>query len=273
MDETLQFIIILGGIVVGAGLLYRFIERTEPNHVDQLEGLLIAILTVALMISVSIVIDLDWKSHIRTLRNLIIFAWAVHLLNWAVFRGNLSCSLGIHPRRASGLIGIIVSPFLHGWDANGDDNKDHLFGNTWAFIVLGWLILIQIGVENFIIVTIIIALVDGISIWLFAKSFTCHFGASGVTYGYRGFLLTFGVLAGSLVAYLFALLVAVGYGRQIRSLLPGKAEEGVSWEGHLFGFLGGVLAAVIFVEQPEFMQTLFNEQIPQWIWPDSMYIQ
>jgi membrane associated rhomboid family serine protease len=47
----------------------------------------------------------------------------------------------------------------------------------------------------------------------------------------------------------------------------------VSWEGHLFGFLGGVLAAVIFVEQPEFMQTLFNEQIPQWIWPDSMYIQ
>lgn len=272
MDETLQFIMILGGIIVGAGLLYRFIEQTEPNHVVQLEELLIAVLTVALMISVSIVIELDWKSHIRILRNLIIFAWAVHLLNWAVFRGKLSSYFGIRPRTTRGLIGIITSPFLHGWNANRDNDKDHIFGNTWAFIVLGWLILIQIGIENFIIVSLIIMVIGGISTWLFGRSIP-HAGASGVVFGYLGFLLAFGLFAGNLMAYLFALLVAVGYGPQIKSLMPGQTPPGVSWEGHLFGFIGGLFAAFLLVSQPDQMQTLFNEQIPQWIWPDSMLIQ
>jgi membrane associated rhomboid family serine protease len=71
-----------------------------------------------------------------------------------------------------------------------------------------------------------------------------HVGASGVVFGYLGLLLTRGIVERSWWSAAVAVLVGVLYGWQLQGLMPG--QEGISWEGHLFGFVGGVVAAILF---------------------------
>ncbi len=270
-DATFRLVLLVGAIVAGLSLLFDVEKRSNPDNFRQLEGFLLAILTIALIVSVSMAVGMDWQPQARVLRNIVLFAWGVHLVNWAVFRGNLSHFFGIRPRQASGLIGIVCAPFLHAWQPGSDSQaefaKDHVFSNTWAFIVLGWLILLQIDVEQFILITLAIALIGGVGTWLIGRPVP-HSGASGVVYGYLGFLLGYGVLSRNPISYLFALLVAIGYGNAITNLLPGRTSAGISWEGHLFGFLGGVSVAILMIRQPEFLLTLFNEKILKFLLPD-----
>lgn len=141
---------------------------------------------------------------------------------------------GIRPRTTAGLlVGIPLAPFLHG-------GVDHLLGNTLPFLLLGFLTLLR-GRAIFFAATVFITIVGGIGTWLLGAENSYHIGASGLIFGYFGFLIMAGVFERSLKAILVAVLVGFAYGGIIWGVLPGT--PGVSWEGHLFGLLGGVVAS------------------------------
>lgn len=158
--------------------------------------------------------------------------WGLEIID-QIFLGNSLNSLGIRPRSASGLWGILFAPFLHG-------NFAHLIGNTVPFVILGWLVMLR-EISDFFVVTITALLVGGLGVWLFAAPGPVHIGASGLIFGYLGYLLFRGYFERSAVAVILSLIVGVFYGSLIWGIFP--SQFGISWQGHLFGFGGGALAA------------------------------
>lgn len=171
------------------------------------------------------------KESFTWIATLLAVMWGIELLN-LLSKHRLSRTLAIHPRTLHGLFGIPVSPFLH-------FSVSHLLTNTLPFALLGGLTRLQ-GKMLFIEVSLIIVVVSGFAIWLLARA-AAHAGVSGLVFGYFGFLLTSGLYAKDLQAMLIALGVLVYYGGMVSGILPLRAY--VSWEGHLFGFLSGILAA------------------------------
>ncbi len=140
---------------------------------------------------------------------------------------------GIQPHRLIGLRGIVFAPFLHAGFA-------HLIGNTIPFAVLGVLIGLG-GLQQLASVTVIVAVSSGLGAWVFGSSLEVHIGSSGVVFGYLAYLLTRGFFARNVGQVLIGVVVGVLYGGLLWSLLP--TTRGVSWQGHLFGALGGLAAA------------------------------
>ena len=173
-----------------------------------------------------------FRLQIKILLSVVALLWAIEIVDQLVFRGALN-SFGIRPRSLPGLAGIFFAPFLHG-------NFAHLLANTLPLVSLGWLIMLR-NTEDFFWVSAISALVSGLGTWLIAAPGSVHIGASGVVFGYFGFLLLRGYFERSAVAIAFSLLVTFLYGGIIWGVLPNQV--GISWEGHLFGFIGGILAA------------------------------
>jgi membrane associated rhomboid family serine protease len=173
-------------------------------------------------------------THSVTTQAVIVFvcvlvAWAVELVDRTLYGGTLE-QLGIRPRSAAGLWGIPAAPLLHaGWA--------HLAANTVPFIVLAWLVLVR-GLSDFVVVTVMVVMLGGLGVWLFGRPNTDHIGASGLIFGYLGYLLARGYFERNLPSILLAVVVAVAYGGALWGLLPG--QPGVSWEGHVFGFAAGV---------------------------------
>jgi len=140
---------------------------------------------------------------------------------------------GIEPRDADGLIGVAAAPFLHG-------GFDHLVGNTVPFLLMGFVIAAQ-GAARVVAVTVIVGAVSGLGTWLIAPEHTIHIGASGIVFGYATYLLSRGFFNRSALELGVGALVAVVYGSALLGgLVP---EDGVSWQGHFFGAVGGVIAA------------------------------
>jgi len=160
------------------------------------------------------------------------FMWVVHLVNAVVFQGGLS-ALGVHPRTLYGLVGILFAPFLHGSFA-------HLMSNTLPLVVLGFFVMLR-RKRDLAYVSLLSALVGGLGTWLIAPSATVHVGASVLVFGYLGYLLVRGVLERSFWSIAGSVAVFFLYGGALFGILPGEA--GISWQSHLFGLLGGVLAA------------------------------
>ena len=171
------------------------------------------------------------KAHAVLLLTLLGIMWAVEILDLLPFV-HLD-SFGIRPRSLAGLAGIIFTPFLH-------DGFGHLIANTFPFVILGGIVLLG-GLGVFWRVTLFVTLVGGLGVWLCAGRLTNHIGASGLIFGYLGFLLARGVFEKSLPWMLAACAVLIAYGGLLFGVLPIRA--GVSWQGHLFGFLAGVGAA------------------------------
>jgi len=142
---------------------------------------------------------------------------------------------GIRPRTERGLWGILASPFLHG-------GFDHLIGNSVPFLILGWLTMFRER-WHFALVTVMAMLLGGLGVWTFGATGSVHIGASGVIFGYLGFLLLSGFFERRFGAILVSLGVGVAYGGLVWGVLP--SQPGISWEGHLFGFLAGILAAYV----------------------------
>ena len=142
---------------------------------------------------------------------------------------------GIRPRTERGLWGILASPFLHG-------GFDHLIGNSVPFLILGWLTMFRER-WHFALVTVMAMLLGGLGVWTFGATGSVHIGASGVIFGYLGFLLLSGFFERRFDAILVSLGVGVAYGGLVWGVLPSR--PGISWEGHLFGFLAGILAAYV----------------------------
>jgi membrane associated rhomboid family serine protease len=156
--------------------------------------------------------------------------WVVEVLDVAGL--NLD-SNGIHPRDADTLPDIAFAPFLHaGWG--------HLVGNTVPFLILGATIALS-GLVRTAAVTGIVALVGGLGTWLIGPAHTNHIGASGLVFGYAAYLISRGIFSRKPIHLGAGVAVIAIYGATLSfSLVP---HPGISWQGHLFGAIGGVVAA------------------------------
>lgn len=176
--------------------------------------------------------------------------WVLQLVNTIAL--NVLVRFGIRPRETGGLLGILFAPFLHG-------GFGHLMANTIPFLVLGWLILLH-NVRDFVVVSLLSMLVGGLGTWLTGAPGSVHVGASGVIFGYFGFLLLRGWFRRSVWSILLSLLIGIAYGGLLFGVLPGQA--GISWQGHLFGFLGGGLSAYLLCrKQPQEVAPLAGARI------------
>jgi membrane associated rhomboid family serine protease len=156
--------------------------------------------------------------------------WLFELLDAAM--GSQLDGFGIVPRSENGLFGIAAAPFLH-------LGFGHLIANTTALLVLGALILLTS--PYFWVVTVAVALFGGLGVWITGDPSTVVIGASGLVYGYAAYLVALGIFRRSLMNLLVAVLVVVLYGGFVFGVFPGQA--GVSWQGHLFGAVVGVVMA------------------------------
>jgi membrane associated rhomboid family serine protease len=149
---------------------------------------------------------------------------------------------GIQPHETDGLVGIVTAPFLHA-------GFGHLIGNTIPFVVMGILIALN-GAVRVLAVTAIVGLVSGLGVWLVAPEHTNHIGASGIVFGYATYLMARGFYNRSALEIVIGIVILGIFGT---ALLSGLApQQGISWQGHLFGAIGGVVAArVLARERPE----------------------
>ncbi len=183
----------------------------------------------------------ELRNHVVILGGLVALMWGIEILDQFVFRIGLRQTLdiyGIIPRNPIGLRGILFAPFLH-------SNFAHLIGNTIPFVFLGWLIMLR-ETRDFLWVSLITALVSGTGTWLFGSP-GFHIGASGVIFGYLGYLISRGYFERKPLTVAMSLFVGVTYGSMIWGVFP--TRMGISWEGHLFGFIGGIVAARFLVNQ------------------------
>ena len=164
--------------------------------------------------------------------------WVTEIVD-TVLGGRLDIH-GIIPRSTAGLDGILWSPFLHG-------GFSHLISNTLPFAVLSGLVLVQ-GVRRWIYASIIIVIAGGLLVWAFAiGSNEVHIGASGWIFGLFGFLVVSAILERKLMSIGIGLVTLFFYGSTI--LFGFVPRPGLSWEGHLFGFIAGVIAARILANR------------------------
>ena len=186
----------------------------------------------------------EFKTQVKVLSATVAIFWIIVILNELVLEQILvianGCglrrglnALGIVPQSFIGLRGILFAPFLHG-------SFYHVLANTAPFIVLGWLVMLR-NIKDFYFVSAISALVGGLGTWLIGRPCSVHVGASGVIFGYFGYLLFRGYFERSFVAIAISLAIAFTYGSLLWGVLPTRSY--ISWEGHLFGFIGGIIAA------------------------------
>lgn len=170
---------------------------------------------------------------------LLAIMWVVRVLD-DLLPGDANGEFGLRSWAFDGLDGVLFGPGLHaGWS--------HLLANSVPFVVLGVLVALD-GVGRFWAVTGIIALVGGLGTWVFSAPGVVTVGASGLVFGYFGYLLIRAFVAPSLghgILYaLIATAVALVYGGSMLTGVFG-APAGVSWQAHLFGAIGGGVAAIL----------------------------
>lgn len=181
-----------------------------------------------------------------TLR-LVALLWIIHILRLVLsflglLPGRTAIQLfGVHPGSGvTDLWTIFTSPLIHG-------DWQHLFGNSVSLLILGNLVGLK-GRWQLLQVSIISTVVSGLGIWLIAPRNTVHVGASGIVFGYLGALLFMGWFERRPLSVLLSIASLVFFGEMIMGLFPGA--PGVSWQGHLFGFIGGVWAARLATGRP-----------------------
>jgi membrane associated rhomboid family serine protease len=177
-------------------------------------------------------------SVVRALRTQAIVLGASVAVLWIAFAvdellGGGLLRYGVRPRSIDGLGGIFFAPFLHA-------NFDHLAANTIPVLALGWLVMLR-DPRHFFVVVLAATLGGGLTAWLLGSPNSVHIGASGVIFGFFGFLVFAGWYARSLASILLSVLVVSIWGGLVFSVLPG--QPGISWQEHLGGFVGGALAA------------------------------
>ncbi|MFJ3532376.1 MULTISPECIES: rhomboid family intramembrane serine protease [unclassified Streptomyces] len=142
---------------------------------------------------------------------------------------------GISPREPGELLDIVPAAFLHsGWA--------HVASNSVPLLVLGFIAALG-GLRRFAGVVLTVILVGGLGVWLTAPAHTVTLGASGVVFGLFGYLLVRGFVDRRPLDVIIGVIVAAVYGSLLQGVLP--TDPGVSWQGHLFGLIGGALAAFV----------------------------
>jgi len=177
-------------------------------------------------------------SRAATLAVAIGVIWLIFAINLFVFGGRL-LAFGILPRAEEGLRGVVLAPLLHG-------SVKHLLANTAGILIFGGLAMVR-SRSHFWMVTIVGAIASGIGTWLFGRP-AIHVGASGIVFAYFGYLLFTGFFERRIGSLLLSIAVFFVWGPTIYGILP--LERDISWEGHLFGFIGGMLAAWVLAGRP-----------------------
>ena len=160
--------------------------------------------------------------------------WIIHIINFLFFGSELG-QYGIHPLDFNGIWGIFTAPLLHA-------NFEHLIGNSLPGAIFCFLIGLS-GRKAWWEVTIIVVLIAGIGTWLLGGPGTSHIGASGMVYGWLAYLIVRGIFNRSLGQFLVGIGLGFAYSGLIWGVLP--IYEGVSWQGHLFGAIGGIVAGMV----------------------------
>ena len=164
------------------------------------------------------------------LLDLVLIAWVLEAVDQFFLRGWLD-SFGVRPGSFRGLIGIPLMPWLHG-------GFGHLFSNTLPFLTLGY-IMVKAEGRRFFYTSMMIILLGGFGTWLIAAKGTVHVGASGLIYGYFGYVMTRALIEKRPVWLLIGIAVALFYGGMIFGVLPQNGLA-ISWQGHLAGMLAGI---------------------------------
>lgn len=170
---------------------------------------------------------------------MVVLMWVTEVVDQIGF-GDLD-AYGIHPRDVDGLAEVLAAPFLH-------VGFGHLVSNTLPFAAMGAVIALG-GLARVALVTLVVVLVSGLGTWLVASSNSIHLGASGVVFGYATYLVSRGLLSRRPIELAVGALVVVVWGvGLLQGLLP---QERISWQAHLFGAIGGVIAAALFARRPD----------------------
>jgi membrane associated rhomboid family serine protease len=160
--------------------------------------------------------------------------WLVQIVNWADHY-HLSVSYGIRARDPGGVAGIFTAPFLHfSWA--------HIEGNSGPLFIFGFLAAFR-GVKRFVGLTALIIIVSGAGAWLTSAPNSVGVGASGVVFGYFGYVIVRGFFDRHRIDIVVGLVMALCFAYQFSVLLP---HRGVGWQDHLFGFAAGIAGGWIF---------------------------
>ncbi|MGW3688683.1 rhomboid family intramembrane serine protease [Streptomyces sp. NPDC005125] len=160
--------------------------------------------------------------------------WVLESIDMAT--GQALDTYGITPREPGELLDIVPAAFLHsGWE--------HVASNTLPLLVLGFIAALG-GIRRFAVVVLTVIVASGLGVWLTAPPHTVTLGASGVVFGLFGYLLVRGFVDRRPLDIVVGVAIAVVYGSLLWGVLP--TASGISWQGHLFGLIGGVGAAFAF---------------------------
>ena len=162
---------------------------------------------------------------------LLAWLWLVEVVD-TVLGGRLD-GFGIQAQELDGLPGIFAAPFLHG-------GFQHLISNSLPFAVLGFLVLLG-GVARWLLSSLISIVSSGLAAWLLTPADVIIVGASGLIFGWLTYLIARGVWSRRAGQVVIGVLVLILYGGLILGVLPG--QPGISWQAHLGGAVGGILAA------------------------------
>jgi membrane associated rhomboid family serine protease len=172
-----------------------------------------------------------WQQAAVLTGGFVVLLWVLEIFDTA--SGHPLDDYGVQPRSEEGLLGVVLAPMLH-------FGFDHLVSNTVPVLVLGFLTLAT-GIARGLLATAIIWVVGGLGVWLFAQPGSNHAGASVLIFGWIVFLVVRGFLNRRTSEILIGVAVFLLYSGALLGVLPG--QPGVSWQGHLFGAIGGFLAA------------------------------
>jgi membrane associated rhomboid family serine protease len=164
--------------------------------------------------------------------------WLLQLVNWLDGYW-LSRHYGIVAHDSSRLPDILAAPFLH-W------SFAHIEANSAPLFFLGFLAAYR-GIRRFIAVSLVIIVASGLGSWFFDSAHTVGTGASGVVFGYFSYVVLRGVVERHLVDVIVGVVVAVSYWSILQGVVP--ADPHISWQAHLFGLLGGIVAALVLRER------------------------
>ncbi|BBE22059.1 hypothetical protein MN0502_09420 [Arthrobacter sp. MN05-02] len=173
------------------------------------------------------------QAGLVTVAGLVAVMWAALLLDTVLANG-LVRTLGIVPRRLEGLDGVVFAPLLH-------SGAGHLAGNTLPLLVLGFLAFLE-GARRFLVAIGVSWVASGLGTWIFGGGLTI--GASGVVFGLFTYLVTRGFYNRDWKQILLAVVLFAAYGSILWGIVP-VVGTNISWQAHLFGALGGVLAAFL----------------------------
>lgn len=171
--------------------------------------------------------------RLAILSGFVAFLWIVQVYNWLTGYG-LNTALGLIPRHVRGLDGIFAMPLLHA-------SFPHLISNTPPLIAIGAMLAITTR-RSLLLINGVIVILGGALVWLMGST-AIHVGASGLIFGWLGFLIARGLLDKSIVPLLAAAVIGFFYGSILWGVIPGQV--GVSWESHLYGVICGIVAAMV----------------------------